>query len=448
MHLVTAGDWTTLQRLYSTLVESGTGRAVRPALAESWDQSSDGRVWTFTLRSGQKWSDGSPMLPKEVVASFERLLSGTPHSEFSSFVEKVALSNGEKIRFQLKKAPENFLISLSFADLSVVHPSASLGKKYSWDAPSSGAYRVSAYTDSEMILERNQSYWEKLPRPLQKVQVRKGAGNAEDVKTLLQEDWDACQLSPGAADTNAVEQLKKKYSVHVGRPDFLMALDWSRKKSKLGKFSAQFRSSALKRIYRNFWKGLPDHPLRGVGLRPEGTLGALNRKEFDQILDSLPVGSSPSDPKSLVVLIRHMFRDLDGVERLLKSIEQAGFRVIRKYGSDEEVAALRESGDYDMSIVYLGASETDPDSAWRIYNESVFAVPAATSAELSHAQLESDRLKRSEIYRGFERKLILEGLLVPIRYETTYIVTSKRLVLDPQVANDWGLQPFKLQLAE
>ena len=185
-----------------------------------------------------------------------------------------------------------------------------------------------------------------------------------------------------------------------------------------------------------------------MGLRPEGTFGALTRKEFDQILDSIPEDNSPSFPKTLVVLIRGMFRGRDGLERLIKAIEESGFQVTRKYGSYEEMEALRESGDYDLSICYLGASEADPDSAWRIFNESIFATPAATSAELADAQLESDRLKRSQMYEGFERKLVSEGLLVPIRYETSYIVTSKRLVLDPLIANDWGLQPFKLQLAE
>ena len=448
MHLVTAGDWKCFQRLFGTLVECGTGSTIRPALAESWEQSPDGLTWTFSLRGGQKWSDGSPMLPREVLASFERVLAKTTHTELSTFVKEVALTTDDKLRFHLKKSPGNFLIALGVADLSVVHPSAYAGEKFNWDASSSGSYRVSSYAPTEMVLERNPFYWERQQRPIQRVLLRRGTGNPADVNILLQEDWDGCHLSPGAADTKALDELSKNYSIHVGRPDYLMALEWSRMKSNTGALSTQFRRYALRKIYRNFWKGLPDHPLRGVGLRPEGTFGALTRKEFDQILDSIPEDNSPSFPKTLVVLIRGMFRGRDGLERLIKAIEESGFQVTRKYGSYEEMEALRESGDYDLSICYLGASEADPDSAWRIFNESIFATPAATSAELADAQLESDRLKRSQMYEGFERKLVSEGLLVPIRYETSYIVTSKRLVLDPLIANDWGLQPFKLQLAE
>ncbi len=448
MHLVTAGDWTILQNLYGALLEGGTVRGVRPALAETWEQSPDGLTWTFRLRTDQKWSDGSPMLPKEVLASFQRTLIKTTHTELIGFVENIDLTSDGGIRFHLSSLPENFLISLAFADLSVVHPQAYAETQFRWDAPSSGAYRISSFTSNEMILERNPYYWEKLPRPLHRVVLLKGAGNAGDVKMLLQDALDGCQLSSYSADAIALEEMRKKYSVHVGGPDFLMALEWSRMKSNTGALSTQFRRYALKKVYRNFWKGLPDHPLRGVGLRPEGTFGALTRKEFDQILDSIPEDNLPSFPKTLVVLIRDMFRGRDGLERLIQAIEESGFQVTRKYGSYEEMEALRESGDYDLSICYLGASEADPDSAWRIFNESIFATPVATSAELAQAQLESDRLKRSQMYKGFERKLVSEGLLVPIRYETKYLITSRRLALDPQVADEWGLQPFKLQLAE
>jgi ABC-type oligopeptide transport system substrate-binding subunit len=448
MRLVTAGDWRTLHRLFGTLVECGIGQIARPALAESWEQSPDGAIWTFTLRAGLKWSDGSALLPQQVVASFERGLLGTSHTEFSTFVEKVDLTSDGRVQFFLKKAPKNFLINLSFIDLAVVHPDAYSGEKFAWAAPSSGPYRLSVFDDAEMVLDRNPHYWEKLPRALQSVQVLKGSSDAEDVKTLLKEDWDACQLGPGAANSGDLDELRKKYSVHVGWPDFLFGLDWSRRKSKSGELPAQFRAYALKKIYRQFWKGLPEDPLRGVGLRPEGTLGAITRKEFDLILDSIPEDGAPSCPKNLVVLIREMFKGRDGVERLLSSIEEAGFRVTRKYVSTQECERLRESGDFDLSICYLGASEADPDSAWRIFNESILAAPVATREELALAQLESDLLKRSEIYKEFERKLVKEGLMIPIRYETTYMVTSNRVVVNPQVINDWGLQPFKLQRAE
>ncbi|KXU35909.1 peptide ABC transporter substrate-binding protein [Cephaloticoccus primus] len=46
-----------------------------PGMAERWDVSADGLTYTFHLREGLKWSDGSPLLASEIVDSFRRLLS-------------------------------------------------------------------------------------------------------------------------------------------------------------------------------------------------------------------------------------------------------------------------------------------------------------------------------------------------------------------------------------
>ncbi len=44
--------------------------APRPELATAWDVSPDGKVWTFTIRSGSTWSDGVPVTAKDVAFTF------------------------------------------------------------------------------------------------------------------------------------------------------------------------------------------------------------------------------------------------------------------------------------------------------------------------------------------------------------------------------------------
>jgi oligopeptide transport system substrate-binding protein len=48
---------------------------VSPALAQSWTTSSDGKVYTFKLRSGVQWTDGVPLRAQDFVYSWRRLLS-------------------------------------------------------------------------------------------------------------------------------------------------------------------------------------------------------------------------------------------------------------------------------------------------------------------------------------------------------------------------------------
>src|SRR4051812_10073124 len=55
-----------------------------PGLADAWTPSADGKSYTFHLRSGLKWSDGTPIEPADVVSSLERARAehwpGTGHA--------------------------------------------------------------------------------------------------------------------------------------------------------------------------------------------------------------------------------------------------------------------------------------------------------------------------------------------------------------------------------
>jgi peptide/nickel transport system substrate-binding protein len=51
-----------------------SGSDIAPGLAESWSPNDDGSVWTFKLRSGVKWQDGSDFTADDVVATMGRLV--------------------------------------------------------------------------------------------------------------------------------------------------------------------------------------------------------------------------------------------------------------------------------------------------------------------------------------------------------------------------------------
>ena len=64
---------TSLANLYDTLVFPNAKGGVDPAVAKSWDISSDGLTYTFKLRDDVKFHDGSPLKASDVVYSFDRL---------------------------------------------------------------------------------------------------------------------------------------------------------------------------------------------------------------------------------------------------------------------------------------------------------------------------------------------------------------------------------------
>src|SRR4051794_17422454 len=75
-HAVTAtNDFRILVNLYDGLVRFRDGSLdVVPGLAESWDISEDGRTYTFTLRRGVKFHDGTPFNAEAVKFNFDRML--------------------------------------------------------------------------------------------------------------------------------------------------------------------------------------------------------------------------------------------------------------------------------------------------------------------------------------------------------------------------------------
>ena len=62
-----------IRQMYDTLVQNKPGTAdLQGALAESWEHDPDGKVWTFKLRQGVKFHDGTPFNAAAVCFNFDR----------------------------------------------------------------------------------------------------------------------------------------------------------------------------------------------------------------------------------------------------------------------------------------------------------------------------------------------------------------------------------------
>ncbi|MEA3287245.1 MAG: ABC transporter substrate-binding protein [Candidatus Marinimicrobia bacterium] len=70
---ITTGIITAL--MYDNLVQFGVGSEIEPGLAESWEISEDGKIYTFNLRKNVKFWDKTPFTSAHVKHSFERVLN-------------------------------------------------------------------------------------------------------------------------------------------------------------------------------------------------------------------------------------------------------------------------------------------------------------------------------------------------------------------------------------
>jgi oligopeptide transport system substrate-binding protein len=73
-----------------------TGGEVTPGIAESWDISEDGTVYTFHLRDA-KWSDGEPIKAQDFVYSWQRLVDPDVGSPYSWYLDTIGIKNASKV---------------------------------------------------------------------------------------------------------------------------------------------------------------------------------------------------------------------------------------------------------------------------------------------------------------------------------------------------------------
>ena len=141
---------------------------LHPMLAESWKPDAASKVWTFKIRQGVKFADGSPMTAKDVAASFNRLAdpkNGTNALEvFQGVLSTGAVKavDDSTVTFELDAATGAFpwLVS-SDNDSAIILPANYAGDwEKTWNG--TGPWKLDAYTPKvRASFVRNEDYWGK-----------------------------------------------------------------------------------------------------------------------------------------------------------------------------------------------------------------------------------------------------------------------------------------------
>ena len=179
--------------------------APEPLLAASMpDVSPDGITYTFVLRAGVKFSDGTPLNAAAVKFSLERAKAfGAKDAEAAGFllsdIRSVAAPADDKVVITLVQPNVTFLSRLAYSVASIVSPKAyaanvltgveagpAVTAKYKTDTVvGTGRYRIVAYQERELVdLEANPDYWGTAPK-VKRVRLRLFAKSSE-LKNSLQ----------------------------------------------------------------------------------------------------------------------------------------------------------------------------------------------------------------------------------------------------------------------
>ena len=156
-----------LENVYDTLVEPDANLEMRPGLAESWNVSPDELTWTFHLRRGVTFHDGSPLTADDVVYTYRRIIDEElSNVDKFSAVTEVRATNPSTVVIRLKQPTPNLLTNLGgFKGMAIVQRKNVESGQIATHPVGTGPFAFEGQKSGDSItLNANANYWGGAPK--------------------------------------------------------------------------------------------------------------------------------------------------------------------------------------------------------------------------------------------------------------------------------------------
>ncbi|MFD0917759.1 ABC transporter substrate-binding protein [Pseudahrensia aquimaris] len=334
---------------------------VKPALAESWTISEDGLEYTFKLRSGAKFHDGTALDAGDVKFSLDRARAdGSTNAQKALFadIKSVDVVDDTTVKVTLSSPAGSFLFNMGWGDAVIVAPESADGNKA--NPVGTGPFKFSRWAKgSALDLVRNEDYWgDKVA--LEKATFRFIADPAAALSAMLAGDVDAFANFPAPESIPQLE-ADPRFKVVIGSTEGETILSTNNAKPPFD--DIRVRRAIAHAIDR---KAIIDGAMFGLGT-PIGTHFAPHHPAYVDLVNAYPY--DPAKAKALLAEAGHG----DGIKATLKlpppSYARRGGEIIasqlREVGIDLEIIPVEwgvwvpevfKGKDYDLTIV----SHTEP----------------------------------------------------------------------------------------
>lgn len=158
-------DQVVYSNVFEGLTRFGPDGSVNAGLAESWDISDDGKTYTFTLRTGVTFHDGSTLDAGDVVFSLDRARAeDSTNAQKALFdgIDSVEAVDDTTVKVTLKAPQGNFLFNMAWGDAVIIAPESAENIKT--NPIGTGAFTFADWKQGDSItIARNPNYWGAAP---------------------------------------------------------------------------------------------------------------------------------------------------------------------------------------------------------------------------------------------------------------------------------------------
>jgi peptide/nickel transport system substrate-binding protein len=425
--------------IYEGLTAIDKDLKIVPGLAESWTAAPDGKAYTFKLRSGVKFHDGSAMEAEDVVSSIKRVLSkdiASPLASRLSAIESANAVDGTTMELKLKE-PSAALLS-SLATIAIVPSAMEANKDALQKAPvGTGPFKFQEWQPNGFILlTKNEAYWDKGMPKLAGLKFNIVPESATRQVGLSNGQY---ALLPNIDAATAL-QLKGKPNVKLSETMDLAYTLLGMNVSKPPFDNPKVREAVNYAINR---QEIVDAALFGAGV-PGGPLSPALKSWALDVNQFTCYKPDPAKAQALLkeagvttpvtvtmkVLPRQDIKDIAQVVQ--EQLNKAGFKVELINQEQGQFIQDWRNSNFDL-FASLNAGQPDPDDYfYRTFrtggSTNVFKYSdAEIDGLLDEARTQQDQAARKTAYDKVQQKLACSGPVAHLTYGTLFSAMNSKL---------------------
>lgn len=411
--------------IYDGLVAFNERMEIEPQLARRWDVSEDGYTWTFYLRRGVRFHDGTPFDARAVKVNLDRLTGEESRlarkSLIAPYLKFVEVVDDDIVRLHLRRPFAALLTHLAHGGGAMISPAAleRYGRGVSRNPVGTGPFRLREWIPGDrLVLERNRDYWG--PPPAVDVLVLKPVPDAPS-RVIMLETGEADVSYPIPATDVPWLRRRKDIDLLVTPSQRMIYIGINTKRPPLS--DVRVRRSLNYAVDK---EAIVDRVLLGMGTvadspMPPGTWGhaATGAYRYDPIKARRLLDEAGVPPGTSIKLWTPQGRylgDWQTAEAVAGYLEKAGLRVdLRIWEWGSYLAALSDKEKAGWDLFLLGWISATGDADWflrplfstgSISNEALYENPRVDEL-LSLGTFTFDPGERRRIY-GRAQQLIFE----------------------------------------